>query len=192
MSEQASGYQSEGKGQDDLLNRLFDQIYDELYSMAQNQRARWRGMDTLNTTALLHETYLKLKKHNPARIESRRHFMGLASKAMRHVLINYAEKRLAQKRGSGNQVVPVDDVNLIADDHTAAELINLHQALEKLEKQNDRLGRVVECRFFGGMTVADTAFSLNVSEATVKRDWQAACDWLYAELGNDNSGRYRG
>jgi len=188
---ESKGLHPEEKGQDDLLNRLFDQIYDELYSLAQDQRARWRGMDTLNTTALLHETYLKLKKHNPAQIESRRHFMGLASKAMRHVLINYAEKRLALKRGGGSQAASFDEASLIADDAAAEELINLHQALEKLEKMNNRQGRVVECRFFGGMSVADTAFSLNVSEATVKRDWQAACDWLYTQLGDASTNRGR-
>ena len=176
---------SEPSDRNESLNTLFNLIYDELYVLARDQRAKWRGLDTLNTTALLHETYIKLKRNQPGPVENRKHFLAIASKAMRHVLINYAENRLAQKRGGGSKVVSADDVDLIADDGTAEELISLHIALSKLEKVNERQGKVVEFRFFGGMSVTDTAYSLNISEATVKRDWQAACAWLYSELDNE-------
>jgi len=169
-------------GNSSALNQLFELIYDELHTVAHRQRNRWNGLDTLDTTALIHETYLKLWKNQPEHIQSRRHFLAIASKAMRQILINYAEKQSAQKRGGNFTPIDADSLDLIADDNAARELLEMHETLNRLEKRNKRQANVFECRFFGGMTVDDTAFALDISPATVKRDWQAACNWIYNEL----------
>ncbi|TVP98913.1 MAG: sigma-70 family RNA polymerase sigma factor [Balneolaceae bacterium] len=169
-------------GDSTALNQLFELIYDELHTLAKKQRSRWKGIETLNTVALIHETYLKLWQNQPNHIENRRHFLAIAAKAMRQILINYAEKRTAQKRGGNITPVDSDELDLVADDKAAEELLEMHETLNRLEKINTRQSKVFECRFFGGMTVDDTAFALDISPATVKRDWQAACNWVYTEL----------
>lgn len=169
-------------GNSHALNQLFELIYEELHGVAKQQRGRWNGMDTLNTVDLIHETYLKLWQHQPDRIENRRHFLAIASKAMRQILINYAEKQTAQKRGGNAEPVSADEIDLVADDQAAKELLEMNETLNRFTKVNDRQAKVFECRFFGGMTVEDTAFALDISPATVKRDWQAACNWIYKEL----------
>ncbi len=170
------------EGDASALNQLFELVYEELHAVAKKQRGRWNGTDTLNTVALIHETYLKLWQNQPHRIENQRHFFAIAAKAMRQILINYAEKCSAQKRGGESVTVDADEIDIIADDEAAGELLAMHEALSRLEIINERQGNVFECRFFGGMTVEDTAFALNISPATVKRDWQAACNWIYNEL----------
>ena len=170
------------KGDTAALNQLFELVYDELHMVAKKHRGQWNGAETLNTVALIHETYLKLWQHQPANIENRRHFFAIASKAMRQILINYAEKRSARKRGGEYTPVETDSLDFIADDNAAEELLEMHETLNRLERINERQSKVFECRFFGGMTVEDTAFALDISSATVKRDWQAACNWIYKEL----------
>jgi len=172
-------------GDSSALNHLFELIYDELHSVAHRQRGRWNGMNTLNTVALIHETYLKLWKHQPDQIENRRHFLAIASKAMRQILINYAEKQTAQKRGGNAVPISVDKIDLIANDDAALELLEIDQILNQLEKKYERQAKVFECRFFGGMTVEETAFAMSISPATVKRDWQAACNWIYNEVKSE-------
>lgn len=157
-------------------------IYEELYSVAKNQRNRWNGLETLDTTALINETYIKLWRNQPDHIENRRHFLSLASKAMRQILINYAEQRSAQKRGGDAEHISTDEFELIADEKAAEDLLELDEALSRLEKSDERQAKVFECRFFGGMTVEDTAFALEISPATVKRDWQAACNRIYIDV----------
>ncbi len=165
------------------LNQLFELIYEELHTLARRQRSRWSGQDTLNTVALIHETYLKLRQHQPEHIQDRRHFLAVASRAMRQILINYAEKKTAAKRGgTEKQTGTQDDPDLIATHDAALELLDMHHTLTRLEKINERRSRVFECRFFGGLSVEDTAFALDISPATVKRDWQASCNWMYREL----------
>ncbi len=171
---------SEGNNQ--ALNQLFELIYDELHEVAKRQRNRWQGFETLNTVALINETYLKMWKHQPEQIENRRHFLAIASKAMRQILINYAEKQTAQKRGGADEPIRADEIDLVSDEEAADNLLEIHELLNNLERKNERQSKVFECRFFGGMTVEDTAFALNISPATVKRDWQAACNWMYQEL----------
>lgn len=169
-------------GNSSALNQLFELIYDELHTVARRQRNRWNGLETLNTVALIHETYLKLWQHEPDRIENRRHFLAIASKAMRQILINYAEKQSAQKRSGDLTPISSEEIDLVDNNEAAKELIDMHEALNRLEKVNERQSKVFECRFFGGMTVEDTAFAMDISPATVKRDWQSACNWIYKEL----------
>ncbi len=174
--------QEYSEGDITALNQLFELVYDELQLEAQRQRNRWNGLDTFNTIDLIHETYLKLWHHQPNKIENRRHFFAIAAKAMRQILINYAEMRSARKRGGHLIQVSADETDLIANNQAAVELLEMDEILRKLEKMHPRQSKVFEYRFFGGMTVEDTGYILNVSQATVKRDWQAACNWIYDKM----------
>ncbi len=170
------------------LDAVVTVLYDELRLLARQHRHRWHGDDTLDTTALVHETYLKLVKQNRVTAESRRHFFALASRAMRHILSNYAEERRAQKRGGGLEHLSLREMALkvkddVVDEHCAAEALTaLHGGLDRLEGSHARSVRVVECRFYGGLTIEETAAALGVSTRTVKRDWAYAQAWLNREL----------
>lgn len=174
-------------GDRDALGELFSLVYDELQVLAHRQRRRWEGDHTLNTTVLVHEAYLKLVDGSGIGVESRAHFFALASRAMRHILCNYARDRRARKRGGDLRRVPLDEGRLPAGpggspDRTSDLLAALDDALRRLEELEPRQGRVVECRFFGGMTVEETATALGVSPRTVKRDYAMAQAWLHREL----------
>jgi RNA polymerase sigma factor (TIGR02999 family) len=158
----------------------FAALYDELHTLAHSQRRRSRPGETLSTTALLHEAYLKLAAG--ATVNDRRHFFALAARAMRQVLVDHARQRATEKRGAGRQVTTLgDEVAGVQAD--AAELLAIDTALANLQRVNERLGRVVELRFFGGLSVEETAETLGTSTATVKRDWRAARAFLVATLG---------
>lgn len=170
------------------FDQLFEYVYEELYRIARARRRDWRGNETLNTTAVLHEAYLKLVDQSVIEWTSRNHFFAAASKAMRHILMNYARDQNRKKRGGDQQRVPFEQLNLsasgeinLSEDHSEA-LLMLDEALENLEKENRRLSEIVECRFFGGMTIEETAVSLGVSPSTIKRGWNTAQLWLYREL----------
>jgi RNA polymerase sigma factor (TIGR02999 family) len=169
------------------LDALFPLVYGELSELAHRLRTRWRGNLTLNTTALVHEAYLKLAGRTRIRAGSRAHFLALAAKAMRHILINYAHERRAQKRGGGSEIVPLDEALVSGQaglsDKQAAELVALDDALRALEQIDRRQCQVVECRFFGGMTVDETAAAVGVSPRTVKREWAMAQAWLARRMG---------
>jgi RNA polymerase sigma factor (TIGR02999 family) len=170
------------------LDAVVTVLYDELRLLARQHRHRWRGDHTLDTTALVHETYLKLVRQNRITAGSRRQFLALASRAMRHILSNYAEERRAQKRGGGLEQLSLREMALavaddVVDEDGAADvLIAMHGALERLEASHARSCRVVECRFYGGMTIEETAAVLDTSARTVKRDWAYAQAWLNREL----------
>ena len=157
----------------------FEALYDELHALAHRQSRRARPGETLRTTALLHEAYLKLARG--ASVKNRSHFFALAARAMRQVLIDHARNQAALKRGAGLQIATLGDVasEVGAD---AAELIAIDTALAKLQGANQRMARVVELRFFGGLSVEETAEALDESTATVKRDWRAARAFLLATL----------
>jgi RNA polymerase sigma factor (TIGR02999 family) len=162
-------------------DELFSLVYGELHGIARSQRCRWGGNETLNTTALVHEAYLKLVRQEDANWESRAHFFAVAAKAMRHILINYAERQVAAKRGGGAVHVPLDEANLVAPE-AAEELLALDEALHGLARVHERSSRVVECRFFGGFDIRETAETLAVSPSTVERDWAFASAWLRRAL----------
>ena len=175
-------------GDREALNPLFPLVYEELRGLAHRQRRQWEGDLTLNTTALVHEAYLKLSHQRALPAESRAHFLGIASRAMRHILCNYARDRRRQKRGGGQPHLPLEDaapadgtaLDLSADQ--ADRLAGLDEALRRFEAIAERQCRVVECRFFGGMSVEETAAALGVSPRSVKRDWAFARAWLLREL----------
>lgn len=177
-------------GDPTALERLFPIVYEELRSLAHLQRRRWHGDDTINTTALVHELYLRLADQERVRADSRAHFYALAARAMRQILSNYARERRAKKRGGDVLKIPLDEAQLLGPELTLSEgqaemLARLEDALARLQRADERRCRVVECRFYGGMTIRDTAAALNVSPTTVKRDWAVAQAWLYRQLTRD-------
>ena len=169
-------------GGQEALDRAFASVYPQLRQLARSRRRDWRGEPTLSTTALIHEAYLKAPAGAAGRFRNRGHFFASASKAMRHVLINRARDRRAVKRGGGRRDITLDEGQSMADAVPAEELVALDRSLGRLESLNSRQARVVECLFFGGLTIEETAEALEVSPATVKRDWTAARAWLYREM----------
>jgi RNA polymerase sigma factor (TIGR02999 family) len=155
---------------------------------ARGQRMRWEGNDTLNTTALVNEAYIKLTKAAGAHWTDRGHFFAVASQAMRQILVNYARDRRAARRGGGAVHVPLSEVNPVSE-AAAEELLVMHETLERLAEFNPRQARVVECRFFAGLSIRETAQALSVSEATVERDWAVASAWLRRELDAGATGQ---
>jgi len=165
-------------GDRDAFDRLFAHVYDDLRRLAHQRLQRHRRGETLSTTALVHEVYLRLVDQNGADATDRAHFFALASRAMRFILVDYARARLAKKRGGGVADVPLDAVQVAADER-AADVLSLHEALEVLGRRNERLGRLVEYRFFGGLSYEEIALVVGCSVPTVKRDWSRARAWLY-------------
>jgi RNA polymerase sigma factor (TIGR02999 family) len=169
------------------VDELFALVYDELRGLARAQRRRWEGDHTLNTTVLVHEAYLRLVDQTSPEWRDRAHFMAVAARAMRHVLIDYARQRQAQKRGGKSERLSLDEIesSLAGADPSEARdeaLLALDASLERLARESERQSRIVECRFFGGMTIEETAEAVGVSPATVKRAWTAAQAWLYRDL----------
>jgi RNA polymerase sigma factor (TIGR02999 family) len=174
-------------GDDAALEQLFALLYDELHRLARRHRRRWQGDYTLDTTALVHEAYLKLAGGSRTAVESRAHFAAVAATAMRHILCNYARDRRTQKRGGAITAVTLDEAGAPADERAFSReqsdtLLALDDALRRLEQVDPRRSRVVECRFFGGLTVEETAAAIGASPRTVKRDWAVAQAWLHREL----------
>ncbi|MDX1419407.1 MAG: sigma-70 family RNA polymerase sigma factor [Rubricoccaceae bacterium] len=177
-------------------DRLLRAVYDELRRLAHRQRRHERRDHTLNTTALVHEAYFKLLGPDHRSFDNRAHFFSAAARAMRQVLVDYARARGRAKRGGGQQALSLSalssdpsDPNLLTDER-AAEILDLDEALGRLAQLDARQARVVECRYFGGLSVEETAEALDVSAATVKREWRSARAWLYATLHRspDDSG----
>ncbi|HEX5435811.1 MAG TPA: ECF-type sigma factor [Gemmatimonadaceae bacterium] len=163
------------------LDRAVTLVYEELRRIAHRQLAGEQSGHTLDTGALVHEAYLKLRRLDRMEWRSREHFLAMAARVMRHVLVDYAVARRAAKRGGGSAPVTLD-ATLLAAAQPGEEILALDEALRRLEALSERQSRVVECRFFAGMSVEETATALELSPATVKRDWVAARAWLNREL----------
>lgn len=165
------------------MEHMFVVVYNELRQLAARKLRGERDDHTLSTTALVHEAWLELNKLNRIQWQNHGHFLAVAAQAMRRILIDYAVARRRQKRGGGQVVVSLDDGDALAiADDRADELVELEEALERLQVINERQAKVVECRFYGGMSVEETADALNVSPATVKREWAIARAWLNREM----------
>jgi RNA polymerase sigma factor (TIGR02999 family) len=162
-------------------DRLVPLVYDELHRMARRHLLGEQAGHTLGATGLVHEAYLKLVGSNRLPALSRSSFFAITSRAMRQVLIDHARKHGTAKRGGGWRAVPLTD-SALASDARAEALIALDDALNRLAMLDERLGRVVECRYFGGLTEEETAEALGVTSRTVRRDWVKARLWLYGEL----------
>jgi len=171
-------------------DRLFSRVYGELRSIARRLRrpAAQRGDVTLDTTALVHEVYLRLAGANGLTLQNRAHFFAVAVRASRQIISNYARDAQALKRGGTAVIEPIDGLlaaplaSSIAPDNLSEQVIALEGALQALERLHPRPCRVVECRYFGGLSIPETALALDISEATVKRDWAVAQAWLHHRL----------
>jgi RNA polymerase sigma-70 factor (ECF subfamily) len=168
-------------GRNEAFDQLFALVYDELRVLASGYMRRERPDHTLQTTALVNEAYLKLVGHKDSVLESRLHFFAVAAKVMRQVLIDHARTRQYEKRG-GNAVKISLDEAMIMSDERAGDLLALDAALKSLAEIDPRKSNVVELRFFGGMTIEETAEFLGVSFNTVVRDWEMARAWLYRDI----------
>jgi RNA polymerase sigma factor (TIGR02999 family) len=173
------------EGDASALDQLMPLMYDRLRQLAR-QRLRSEPDVSLNTTGLVHEAYLKLIDSPGIRVRDRGHFLGLASRVMRHLLVDHARARKAAKRGLGNATQTFDEETWIPED-AVDPIIELDQALQRLAALDDRRSRILEQRYFGGLSLEETAEALNVSLATVKRELRAARAWLAVELKSDAS-----
>lgn len=170
-------------GNRDALESLVPMVYEQLRDIAHRQLRNEAEGHTLNATALVHEAYVRIAQLDRIDWQDRAHFFAVASQAIRRVLVDYAVRRNAQKREGGFKRIDLDDTPVI-DDADLHGVIELNQALERLEALEARHVRVVECRFFGGMNLDETAVALGISKATVKRDWTVARAWLNRELAD--------
>ena len=168
------------QGDEEAPNRLFPVVYSELRRIA--HRRRGPVGDTLRTTALVHETYLKLVGGARASYVDRGHFFAVAARAMRHILVDAARRRAAEKRGGKVQFTTLEEGRVPVEER-AAEVVALDEALQLLEELDPRLVQIVEMRFFAGLSVEETAEALSLSTATVKRDWRKARAFLNQRLG---------
>lgn len=168
-------------GSEQAYNELFPLIYEELKNLAFRNLLREKDDITISKTELVHEVYIKMINQEKVEFESRNHFMAIASRCMRQILIDHARKRKAEKRGGDkDEVTYVDE--LIKAEEQADKLVDIDKKIRELSELNERLAKIVEMRFFGEMTVRAIADVLDLSERTVKRDWAKARGWLYKEL----------
>ena len=181
-------------GDQHAMDRIVVAVYGELQAIARRQRAGERIDHTLNTTGIVHEAYLKLVKLDRLAWQNRAQFFAIAARTMRQILIDHARKRRADKRGGDAPVLSLDgtggaglDLEFSIPVDRIDELIGLDIALQRLETQSERYARIVECRFFAGLTIEETADALEISPATVKREWALARAWLNRELSRGDT-----
>lgn len=173
-----------GSGDRSALDRLMPLVYMELRRLARSKLGSERADHTLNTTALVHEAYIKLADQQRINWQSRAQFFALASQAMRRILVDYARRRNAAKRG-GNAVISIREADSVASEVRADALVALDESLQRLAEIDPRQSQIVECRFFGGLSIEETADVVGVSTATVKREWAVARAWLFRELNGE-------
>ena len=176
-------------GSQDALNRLVPLVYNELHALASRHLAReWRH-DRLQTTVVVNEAYVRLFGQREIDWQNRGHFFAIAAQLMRRILVDHARRQLRQKRGSGELPLELDDALAAPKAPVdAVDALDLDRALQKLQQIDPDQAQLVEMRFFGGLTVEETAAALGISPATVKREWALAKGWLYRELGGDRQG----
>ena len=170
-------------GDQRALDKLLPLVYNELRHLASRYLKAEYRQRTIQTTELVHEAYLKLVGQENLSLENRNHFFGAAANSMRQILVDYARKRNAAKRGEGKTIISLEDAPVISVEQSD-EIIALDESLKKLEVFDKRLSRIVEYRFFAGLTIEETAQIMNISVATVKREWSVAKAWLYREMGH--------
>jgi len=169
------------KGDEAALNQLIPLVYPELRKLARRYMGRESPEHTLQTSALINEAYLRLVDQQVVEWQDRAHFFAVAAQVMRHILIDHARSHLYGKRGAGAQHVPLDDAAVVSQER-ATELVALDGALTSLAKIDERKSKIVELRFFGGLSVEETAEAMKLSPVTVMREWRAAKAWLHREV----------
>ena len=175
-----------GAGNQAAYDELFPLVYAELRRIAAREMRHEKPGRTLQTTALVHEAYLRLLKDASLSFENRAHFLGIAARAMREILIEHARARSARKRGGGAVRLTLDDL-VASVPSPSVDVLALDEALQRLARLDERHARVVELRYFGGLSVEETAVALGLSPATVKRAWTLARAWLFRELTGSGS-----
>lgn len=173
--------QKAGNGEEEAFNKLMPCVYNQLRDIANSHLVGERPDHTYSKTGLVHEAFLKLFDYEKTNWVDRNHFFAIASKCMRQILIDHARKKLAEKRGGSNEAVTFID-QIMQEKEEASNLIDIDEALKKLEQIDERLAELVEYRYFGEMSIENTAEVMNVSTSTVNRDWQKARGWLFNEL----------
>lgn len=163
------------------LDKLTPLVYDELRRMAHRYMSRERPGHTMQTTALVSEAYLRLVNRETVQWQNRAHFFAIAAQIMRHILVDHARSHAYAKRGGGTRTISLDEAMLVSQER-AADVLALDEALKGLAEIDPQQSRIVEMRFFGGLTVEETAAVLQLSAATIKREWSTAKAWLYHEL----------
>jgi RNA polymerase sigma factor (TIGR02999 family) len=171
-----------GEGVREALDRAVPLVYDELRRLARRRLQREARGHTLSTTALVHEAYLRLAKDSSGQWRDHGHFLAIASSAMRRILVEHARQRHTAKRGDAPHRLPLDDIDNVPADGRDELLVALDDALERLAALDFRQARVVECRFFAGLTEEETAKALGIGLRTAKRDWAKARSWLYQAI----------
>ncbi len=176
-------------GDREALDALLPLVYDELRRQAHRFLRRERQNHTLQTTALIHEAYLKLIEQNRVNWQNRAHFFAISANLMRRILVNYAKAKHRVKRGGDTENLPLDETILIVSDKRELDLLALDEALTRLAKMDERQAQIVELRYFSGLSIEETAEVLDISPVTVKRDWKMTKAWLHRELGGKNETR---
>ena len=170
-------------GDREAMDKLMPFVYEELRRQARNYLNRERQNHTLQTTALVHEAYLRLIEQRFVNWQNRAHFFGLAANMMRRILVNYAVNRQRFKRGGADENLPLEEALCVAAEQQDVNLLALDKALNELAELDERQAQIVELRYFSGLSIEETAEVLRISPATVKRDWNMAKAWLRSELG---------
>ncbi len=170
-------------GNSSALDEMLPFVYNELRLIAKRYRSKEKAEHTFQTTELINEAYMKLVDQSGTDWQNRSHFFAVASRVMRNLLVDHARAKNYQKRGSGAEKVNIDDVALFSTEKDSS-IIELHEALERLEKFDERKAKIVELRYFGGLSAEETGEVLGIAEITVKREWLKAKAWLYNELAN--------
>jgi len=170
-----------GDGNQEAYNKLFPIVYEKLKDMAMGHLNREYGQHTLSRTELVHEVYMKLIDQTRIDYQDRNHFYAIAARSMRQILVDYARKKKAQKRGGDKKDLTFDESSINIEEH-ASQIIELDALLNELMELEERLGKIVELRFFAGLNIEDAADMLNISASTANRDWAKARGWLYQRL----------
>ena len=173
-------------GNRNALDDLLPLVYDELHRQAHRYLRRERHGHTLQTTALIHEAYLNLIKQNRINFQNREHFFAISANLMRRILVNYANARHRLKRGGVDEDIELNDSILIATQSKDLDLLALDDALRRLAEMDEQQARIVELRYFGGLTIEETSEVMGIAPATIKRDWKLTKAWLYRELGGEH------
>ncbi len=176
-------------GNREALDALLPLVYDELRRQAHRFLRRERQNHTLQTTALIHEAYMKLIEQNRVSWQNRAHFFAISANLMRRILVNYAKAKHRFKRGGAGENLPLDETILIVSDKRELDLLALDEALMRLAKLDERQAQIVELRYFSGLSIEETAEVLDISPVTVKRDWKMTKAWLHRELSGKNGTR---
>lgn len=169
-------------GDQNSLDKLMPLVYEELRRQASRYLRKERAGHTLQTTALIHEAYLKLIDQRNVQWQNRAHFFAIAAQAMRRILVDYARERKREKRGGSAENLPIEEALQISSNEKSVDLVALDDALTKLAQFDERQARIVELRYFSGLDIDETAEVLGISNATVRRDWNMAKAWLYQRI----------